>query len=211
MAGKAKIVVPSYQKIAVDIAEDITDGRYVVGQKILGRSTLASQYKVSSETIRKAVCILQDIGIVTVTKGSGIVISSVENAVKFIGQYQTVRSVGDIRRDVANWANRQKEEREELLANIEKLLEITERYEEMNPFLPHRLQITETMKNIGKKSSEIMFWQNTGATIIAIKRNKEIILSPGPYAEFHVHDIIYFIGEKESYDRVKKLFTGEPV
>ncbi len=207
MANKNRVVVPSYQRIAVDIANDIVNGRYIIGQKLSGRSTLAGHYGVSSETIRKAVCILQDVGIVTVIKGSGIEIRSLEDAVKFTEQYQKLESISDIRKSIHTWIERQKEERETLLQNIEHLLEITERYEEINPFTPFRVHITGSMKNIGKKSAELMFWQKTGATIIAIKRENDTILSPGPYADFQVNDIIYFVGDKECYERVKNLFS----
>ncbi|WP_369074759.1 cation:proton antiporter regulatory subunit, partial [Klebsiella pneumoniae] len=34
---------------------------------------------------------------------------------------------------------------------------------------------------MGKTAAETKFWQNTGATIVAIKRGDELIISPGPY------------------------------
>ena len=84
MGSIKKIVAPAYQRIAVDIANSIADGKYTVGQRISGRTTLASHYGVSPETIRKAVCILQDVGVLSVTQGSGIEILSLENTIEFI-------------------------------------------------------------------------------------------------------------------------------
>ena len=78
MGSIKKIVAPAYQRIAVDIANSIADGKYTVGQRISGRTTLASHYGVSPEAIRKAVCILQDVGVLSVTQGSGIEILSME-------------------------------------------------------------------------------------------------------------------------------------
>jgi len=66
----ATIKMASYQKIALSIAQDIVDGKYAVGEKLSGRSTLASRYKVSSETIRKAMAVLQDVQVVSI-KPSG--------------------------------------------------------------------------------------------------------------------------------------------
>ena len=40
--GRARIEVPVYQQIAVDIASKIVNGKYQIGEKIIGRSTLAS-------------------------------------------------------------------------------------------------------------------------------------------------------------------------
>ena len=209
MGSIKKIVAPAYQRIAVDIANSIADGKYTVGQRISGRTTLASHYGVSPETIRKAVCILQDVGVLSVTQGSGIEILSLENTIEFIEQYQKIQTIRDIRRSIYQWSKNQKTQQEELLDNVEQLLSLTERYDEVNPFTPFRFHTTQGMQNVGKTSSDLMFWQNTGATIIAIKRGVDIILSPGPYAVFHLNDIIYFIGEKECYERVKKLFMPE--
>ena len=71
MANKHKIAEPIYQKIAVDIASKIAAGKYKVGEKIYGRSMLAAHYAVSPETIRRAMFMLQDVGIVAIESGSG--------------------------------------------------------------------------------------------------------------------------------------------
>ena len=47
---------------------------------------------------------------------------------------------------------------------------------------------------IGKNIGKIQFWQETGATIVAIKRANYMILSPGPYAELYADDTIIFVG-----------------
>ena len=51
---------PRYQQIAADIAAKIAGGEYKIGDKIFARSSLASQYHVSSETARRAICVLCD-------------------------------------------------------------------------------------------------------------------------------------------------------
>ncbi|MEG2918744.1 MAG: GntR family transcriptional regulator, partial [Clostridium sp.] len=81
MDKKSKITSPRYQQIAADIASKIATGHYKLGEKIYARSMLASQYGVSSETSRRAICILSDLDIVDTTKGSGVVIKSCENAI----------------------------------------------------------------------------------------------------------------------------------
>ena len=39
-----------------------------------------------------------------------------------------------------------------------------------------------------------MFWQNTGATLIAVKRNDELLLSPGPYISLNPNDVLIVVG-----------------
>lgn len=209
MGNRNKIVSAAYQQIAVDIAKNIINGKYTVGQKLSGRSTLASHYSVSPETIRRAVYILKDVGIVKIEKGSGIEIVSIDSAFKFIEQFEEVQNIGDIKIDILNWIKKQKEDQDVLMNSISSLLDITERYSEINPFTPFALQIKSDMNHIGKTSSEVNFWQNTGATIIAVKRDQDIILSPGPYTSFNENDILYFIGNNECLERVKKLFLSK--
>ena len=88
---KSKSEYPVYQKIAADIAAKIVDKHYQIGEKIYARSSVASQYAVSAETARRAICILSDMKIVETIKGSGVRIVSYEKAVQFVKQFRNVR------------------------------------------------------------------------------------------------------------------------
>lgn len=108
MEKKMKIVSPVYQQIAADIASKIANGYYEVGEKMYARSVLASQYGVSSETARRAICILSDMDIVDATKGSGVIIKSSENAIKFVKQHDDIKTVNDLKNDILSSLERQK-------------------------------------------------------------------------------------------------------
>lgn len=84
MEERVKIDIPKYQQIATDLAFKIVKQQYKVGEKIYARSSIASQYGVSPETARRAICVLADLDIVDSTKGSGVVIKSYEKAVQFV-------------------------------------------------------------------------------------------------------------------------------
>lgn len=198
---------PVYQKIAIDIAKKIINGKYTLGERLSGRSTLASEYRVSPETIRKAVYILKEFDILNISKGSGIEIKSIENAIRYIEQYGESQTIATIKKEIYDLVKKQREENERLLQSVERLLDLTEKYEAINPFNPLAIQITKNMNFIGKTSAQVMFWNHTGATIFAIKHGTETILSPGPQTIFQEGDILYFIGDEKSYDRVKNFFT----
>jgi K+/H+ antiporter YhaU regulatory subunit KhtT len=53
----------------------------------------------------------------------------------------------------------------------------------------------------------VNFWQNTGATIIGIRRGSRIILSPGPYAEFLKDDVFIMVGDEGSYERTTRFIN----
>lgn len=85
-----------YITIAMDIAERVLKGDYIEGQKISGRSTLSGLYNVSPETVRRALTLLQEAGVVRVIPGAGVQVYSVEAARDYLvesGQYKVVKEM----------------------------------------------------------------------------------------------------------------------
>jgi K+/H+ antiporter YhaU regulatory subunit KhtT len=202
-------VAPRYQQIAVDIAGKIVDRHYEIGGKVYARSALASQYSVSPETARRAINVLSDMNIVEVTKGSGVVIKSYENAVKFIKQYKDIQTLHDLKNDILRKMDQQIDDTFQIKDQVTKLVEKIDRFKSSNPFVPFEIEITTDTMYLNKTSSEVNFWHNTSATIIAIKREDELLMSPGPYAMFCEKDVVYFIGDENSYERVHHFFYPE--
>ena len=202
---KKNLRVPTYQKIAVDIASKIVGHQYEIGEKIYARSTIASGYNVSSETARRAISILSDLDIVETIKGSGVIIKSYEKALEFVREFKDLQTVNSLIIDIEENISMQKESFLDLEKNISKLTENVARFQSINPFIPFEIKINNTCPYLNKNISEVNFWHHTGATVIAIKRNKHTILSPGPYADFKENDIFYFIGDENSYRRVMEF------
>lgn len=207
MENKVKSSV--YQKIALDIASRIVEKNLKIGEKIYSRSSISSQYKVSPETARRAINILSDLEIVETMKGSGVIIKSYENAVKYVRGFSDKQTIKSLINEINEGFNNQKKEIEALKKNFDLLTENAQRFQASNPFVPFEIKITKDSKHLNKSASEINFWQNTNATIVAIKRNNSIILSPGAYALFLEDDIFYFVGDDNSYLRVKEFMYSE--
>lgn len=205
MDHKLKISTPRYQKIAADISAKIVEGKYIVGDKIYARSSLASQYGVSAETARRAICVLSDLGIADSTKGSGVIIKSYENAINFLKQYNDIQDINSLKQDLVKSVQRQKKEAEIFTNCLESLLDRTERFRSVNPFIPFQLLITAKTPHLSESICEMNFWHHTSATIIAIKHNDELLLSPGPYAILAENDLLFFIGDENCLDRVKSF------
>lgn len=203
MPNKAKIRPPRYQQIAADIAQKITAGTYQVGDKIYSRSSLASQYGVSSETARRAICVLSDRQIVEVNKGSGAVIRSYQEALNFVKQFAEIESIADIKQNIQDSVQRQLNELDFFQSALSDLIDRTDRFRAVNPFTPFEIIITHQTPYLGMTVTEVNFWLHTNATIIAIRRNDKLLLSPGPYARFEENDLIYFIGEDDCLKRVE--------
>lgn len=199
---------PMYQKIALDIANAIYKGHYTEGERLHGRSTLASRYNVSSETIRRAIKLLEDVDVVESVKGSGITILSKEQAFKYINKFKNIESVLSYKTKLKSLYENKDSIENEILQTIESIIKYTNKLSNTTSITPFEIEITENSKVIGKSIGEVRFWQYTGATIIGIRREGETILSPGPYANFQLGDVILIIGEEMVYDSVM-LFLKE--
>lgn len=202
MNKNIEMTTPRYQQIAIDIASKIVSGHYQEGDKIYARSALSSQYSVSSETARRAISILSDIGIVETLRGSGVVIKSQEKAIKFVKQYDNIKTVNDLKNEVLSSIERQAKENNYLKERVNELVDRIDRFKAIDPFAPFKITINSSCSFIGKTIAETNFWHNTIATIVAIGRDGSLMISPGPYAVFKEGDIIYFVGDENSLERV---------
>ena len=192
-----------YQQLASDIASRIAEGSYREGDKIFARSSLASQYQVSSETARRAICVLAELGIVEAEKGSGVTVKSRENALLFISRRRDARTLSFLKNSIAEKLGKQMKEIAELKEEIEMLVDLTERFRSTNPFIPFEITMEGKFPSIGKKISDLCFWQSTSATVVAIKKKGVLILSPGASTLLEDGDVLYFVGDEGSYSRVK--------
>ncbi|MEK6453448.1 TrkA C-terminal domain-containing protein [Caldifermentibacillus hisashii] len=199
--------MPAYQRIALDIANRIYNDELKVGDKIFGRSTLASEYHVSPETIRKAIKILEDVEIVKSTKGSGVVITSKENAYKFIHRFSNMESLKDLEKKTKEYLRDRETLDKKIFETIEKIIDYSGKLRNTNPLIPIEVEIPETFRHIGKTVGEVKFWQNTGGTVVGMKRNGQLIISPGPFATFQPGDILLIVGSEQVLQRVTHFFN----
>ena len=199
---KKSATIPRYHQIAIEIATRIVSGEYKVGDKIFARSALASQHGVSAETARRAICVLADLDIVVSEKGSGVTIKSYESAEKFIQQQSKRQSIDTIKGNVLQCIERQRKEFDNLNQYLTELVSATEHFRSLNPFVPFQILITADCVHLNKNINDINFWQNTGATVIAVRRNGVTLLSPGPYLQLLENDIIFFVTQDTVQDTV---------
>lgn len=195
--------MPRYVKIAMDIAERIYKGELEVGAKIRGRSTLASQYSVSPETIRRAVSLLSEVKVVKVYEKSGIFIESPEQAYIFLQQYHAKQNFQEIRAKIQQLQQQKTQIEKELNKNIDVLLEYSMSLEQFSSKEVHRITIGEAAPVIGQSIAETQFWKQTNATILSIIRGEQEIISPGPDFILQIKDIVVYICADENVVKVK--------
>ncbi|MDD3164802.1 MAG: GntR family transcriptional regulator [Oscillospiraceae bacterium] len=195
--------IPRYQQIALELAARIACEEYQEGAKIYARSAIASQYKVSPETARRAICVLCDLGIVSSEKGSGVTILSQKHATSYVKQFQKRKTFDKIKDNLLNSITQQQEDLQVLSKQLSDLIDASQQLRSMNPFMPYKIEINKQCVYLNKCIAEIQFWQHTGATVLAVDRQGVILKSPGPYVTLFEHDVLYFLPQDDTSQQVK--------
>lgn len=194
-----------YQQIAVEIAQRIAEGQYPVGTRLNARSTLAGNFNVSPETARKAINILEDLNIMEARHGSGSYVASAKNAVLFLKQYSSVHSIQETRQELLSSIDKQQQELLHFSSLLEHLVKQIRRSNRINALIPFEIAVPESSGKIGRSIGELNLWHITGATVVAIQRGDEVIVSPGPYEIFQANDLLYFVGNEVTKQRMMNL------
>lgn len=209
MEESKKTVFPIYRKIAINIAQDIANGKYREGQKLSGRSVLSSRYGVSPETIRKAVHLLKDVGVLDVKKNSGTFVLSAKEAAEFALQISEMQSVVSVKNELFTWMKRQIEETSVAMEKMQYIINTSGHFKKSLPFTYYEIVVPPKSSIAGKSIIDLNFWHKTGATIVAIERGAETILSPGPYSSLLVGDILYIVGDDQALHAAIHFVMGE--
>lgn len=203
---KKNLAKPLYQQVAIKIAERVADGDYVEGEKLHARSTLSKEYDVSPETARKAVQVLDDLGILESYHGSGTYVSSREKAQNYIRQFQDIQTIDNMKEQILKSVDRQRKEWENFARLLDDVIAQTKHSYTFNPFIPYELVLTEEAAHLEQTIKDLNVWQATGATIVALHQNDKLLLSPGPYAKVTTGDTLYFVGDEYSFQHMRNFF-----
>jgi len=197
-----KKLLAAYQSIALDIAKRILNEEFSEGTKISGRTLLASQYSVSPETIRKAVSILKEANVVAVSQGKEILVASKQQAQHFILHHQEMLVAYSLRQELELLMEKKEKNDREFNRIVNQIMHYSDRLKNLTPYNPVEIRIPVHSSIVGKALREIQLWHNTGATVVAIRRGTEIIVSPGPNAVLGTDDRIVVVG---AYDVLQQV------
>ena len=201
------ITTPRYLKIAVDLSTRIASGEIPEGEKLKGRSVLSTEYNVSPETIRRSMSILSDKKVVEINLGSGIVVASREKAIQFVKSFKNDESISEMRLNLTQMLEKKKQLDDEIVALTEQIIDMY-KYRRTDLITPVEIQVPHGSHIVGRSIGELEVWHNTGATIIGIIRNKNVVISPGPYYEFDQADRILIVGDENVIERFNAFIRG---
>lgn len=194
-----------YERIALDIAKRIARGELAEGIKLSGRTLMSGEYGVSPETIRRSFALLEEMDVVHVMHNSGVRVHSCEKAKAFVEKYGKHDASKTLLHRMREILAEHEALDKELYSIAKQLFSLNTRFHEANPFPIHEYLVGEESKAIGKSLSELDFWHHSGATVIAIRREGVIILSPGPEILLQAYDTLMMVGSEETLPKVSVL------
>ncbi len=194
-----------YEKIALDIANRIVRREIVEGVRLSGRSVMSSEYGVSPETIRRSFSLLEEMEVVEVKHNKGVSVVSRDNAKKFITKYGKSNENRKLLSQLRHVLGEREQVDKELFILAKDLIEANDRFSASNPFPTYEYTIKEGSLAVGNSLGALHFWQRTGGTVIAIRHNGSILLSPGPDLNLEVLDILILVGTQDSLAKTQEL------
>ncbi|MDI3328294.1 MAG: TrkA C-terminal domain-containing protein [Alicyclobacillaceae bacterium] len=208
MAGPHPEGLSRYEQIAADIAEKIASNEYAEGMKLHGRSTLASRYGVSPETVRRAIALLDGAKVVKVQAGVGIVVLSKRAAELFLSRMHFKRTLAELHNRLTELVEKRRildQEIDEVLHDIQ---HSSHRYVVLHELL-HCVTIPEGSPVVGKTLRDLSFRNVTGATVVSIERpDKAMSLAAGE-APLAAGDLLWVIAEPSSLAQIERLLEGK--
>jgi K+/H+ antiporter YhaU regulatory subunit KhtT len=206
-----KYSTPVYSQIALDLAKKIAGGEIATGSKLSGRSLLSSTYRVSPETIRRAMHLLEDMDITRSEPKSGYVIVSREKAARYVERFDTLIQVRSAQQEIETLRQQKLEIETRIFELVDYVARQADRLNRVKPLYPYEIIIYADSALVGMTISESKFWQYTGGTIVAIRRAGQVIYSPGPYAVYQADDVLLVAGdagvEERAIDYVRQFRT----
>lgn len=194
------IRIPRYLKIAVNLSSRIASGEIAEGQKLKGRSVLSTQYNVSPETIRRSMSILEDKEVVRIIPGRGTIVQSRRNSIQFLESFKENKDLTDLKHLLTNKFKEKKQLDDEINDLVSKIVRLS--MEKRTDLIkPVEITIPENSFVLGKSIGELQIWHNTGATIIGIIQENDIIISPGPYYAFSKNERVLIVGDANVVSR----------
>ena len=189
---------PIYIRVAMDVASRIAKGELKEGQKISGRTTFAGEYSVSPETIRKSMSLLEEMDIVTVYHGNGIYVASSYKAEEFISFYTQRANINILKEELVELL--EEKERIEMKMNqtVNSIVDYSSRFKHIEEVVVHEYDLSFDCVHFEKSIKDLKIRENTGATIVGIRRDGRTILSPSPQEKIKLNDRLLYVGSPQS-------------
>lgn len=201
--------LPQYEAIALNIAARIASGAIHKGAKLYGRSVLASEYHVSAETVRKAINLLAEMNVVEIKEKSGSIVISTDNARRYLDSVHERCSQDELKLQLNHLMQTNMQITKSIYDICNHLIESKKTTDPLENNIPlYEVTVSEHSDKVGKSLIKLNFWHATGATIVAIRRDMNLMVSPGPEAELYPSDVVIFVGSQSCPESVEAFLNS---
>ena len=203
---------PVYSQVAYDIAVKISAGEIREGQRFTGRSLMGSQYGVSSETIRRAMRHLGDMGIISVQPNVGSTVLSQKRAMEYVEQYQSGKDLRALKARLHDMVARRDQLNGEINDTVRQIIDLGERFRRSDRLRTYEFSVAPGTAAAGHSIGDLDFRRKTGATIVAVQKGDELLLSTGPGTSLQPGDVVVVACELSQLIQVSELLgpsTGD--
>ncbi|WMJ83899.1 TrkA C-terminal domain-containing protein [Oscillospiraceae bacterium LTW-04] len=200
---------PIYLQVAYDIASKIATGVLAEQERFSGRSLMSSQYGVSPETIRRALRLLSDMGIITIQENVGSQVLSKRRAMEYVEHYEMGRDLLKLKCELNQMMTQRRQIDERISDIIGQITDLSDRFRNSDRLRTYKFVVDEEAEIEGKSIFNIGFRKNTGATIVAVQRGDEIMLSPKPQTVLKNQDVLVIACDVTSVDGVASFISAK--
>lgn len=195
-----------YLSIAYQIAKRIVSGELAEGRRLSGRTLLSSEYQVSSETIRKAIKVLETYGVVESKERSGIVILSAKAAESYMGRYVTQKEDRRLIKDTEEALKELSHAESKAQHLARKLISVTRTG--FFPFDFFTLDVDETNPHVGKTLQELDLKRQTGALVIGYEKAGLFYQNPEATLLIEAAMTLYLLGDLTVQKKTEEYLYG---
>ena len=161
--------------------------------------------------MRKAVQVLQDRAVVNVREQSGVYVLSAAQARQCLGSFKDGGGLIGKKHQLRQLLEQQQALGRELQELCSSILDEMILPAQAAQSLPNYcVRIPEDWDGAGKSLGALKFWRATGATVVAIRRSGQEIVSPGPDTALLCGDLLIFVGGLEARKGVVRFFSSNP-
>ncbi len=206
---KAQIKPPIYLQVAYDIASKIASGALAEQERFSGRSLMSSQYGVSPETIRRALRLLSDMGIIAVQEKVGSQVVSKRRAVEYVEDYEMRRDLMALKGELKELMTQRSQIDARIGDMVDQITDLSDRFRSSDRLRTYEFVVSEDAAIEGKSIGDLDFRKRTSATIVAVRRDAEILLSPPPQTVLRQQDRLVIACDVTDVDGVASFMNAK--
>lgn len=198
---------PIYERVAYEIAIQIANGQYTEGAKIKGRSLASTQFNVSTETMRKALNVLQEHGVIVIKEQSGAEVVSKAKALAYSEVFKDEVALKNSFQSFHALVDESKTIQQRIKKELTRLQKKYDINHSSTPIRTFDYQLSEVHPLVGQPNQAMNFYQLTGATLYGIV-GTITLSSPSSEYVFQPFDILYFSGDDTVMHRTTEFLNG---